>query len=588
MKNVTFQARYSLLSLAVMAACAMPGAYAATLTVDPTAVDSDVAGDSKCSLREAVLSVNAGANVGDCVADITQAYGSSDTINLPAGTYTLTKFGLDETYTDAAPADPNTAPVVSNVPNAAIGDLDLTKSVKIVGAGSSTTTLQWDLTVADPDRFFHVFAATGTIIVEIQGVTFSKGVTKQVAIKTGPAGTGALPTTYYLRRAGGAVAVGPAAAVVLVDPNKTGAANANTGGQGGGSTGEESGATYTLALSGVVMDGNNAGGDGGGLYTAAATNMTSSILSNNIAVTNGGGIYNEGASSFVGSTISGNKAEGGGGLFLTGAAPVTISGTTLAGNRAIGGGAVSGRSGVALTMDNSTISGNLGDDVGGGFYSNGPATLRFVTIANNISGADASTAGSGINVYPSGAVNVSLKNVLLSGNRRGWDPLTPPPTATEAAALPSANCGYTGSAMAITSVGNNLSSDASCTTLIQSSDKASVDPKIDVLAMNSPGATQTHALLAGSPALGAGGAVAGLTVDQRGVTRDATPDIGAYEVPTAAVSSTPSTSSSSSSGLFGGCTSNPDAGFDPGLLAVLSAALGSLFLRRRRHGAVRR
>jgi hypothetical protein len=105
--------------------------------------------------------------------------------------------------------------------------------------------------------------------------------------------------------------------------------------------------------------------------------------------------------------------------------------------------------------------------------------------------------------------------------------------------------------------------------------------------MNSPGTTQTHALLAGSPALGAGGAVAGLTVDQRGVTRDAAPDIGAYEVPTAAVSSTSSTTSSSS-GLFGGCTSNPDAGFDPGLLAVLSAALGSLFLRRRRHGAVRR
>jgi hypothetical protein len=89
--------------------------------------------------------------------------------------------------------------------------------------------------------------------------------------------------------------------------------------------------------------------------------------------------------------------------------------------------------------------------------------------------------------------------------------------------------------------------------------------------------TLTHALLAGSPALGAGLATSGVTTDQRGIARDATPDIGAYEVPNP-ISVAPPVGS----GGGGGCTVNPDAQFDAGLLALLAAALGGLMLRRRR------
>ena len=91
----------SALSLALLAAFAAPTAFAASITVDPSALDAAVAGDGKCSLREAVLSVNAGANVGDCVATVLEAYGSNDTLNLPAGVYTLTRIGFDETFVDA-------------------------------------------------------------------------------------------------------------------------------------------------------------------------------------------------------------------------------------------------------------------------------------------------------------------------------------------------------------------------------------------------------------------------------------------------------------------------------------------------------
>jgi hypothetical protein len=316
---------------------------------------------------------------------------------------------------------------------------------------------------------------------------------------------------------------------------------------------------------------NQAQGDGAGIYTGSPMTATNVVVSGNTTTINGGGVYNEGITSIINSTISGNRAEGGGGLFLTGSNTVTITGTTLSGNRAVGGGAISGRSGVTINMVNSTISGNLGDDVGAGLYSNGPGSLRFVTIANNIAGADAATAGAGINVFPSGQVTVTVKNVLLAANKKGWDPVAEPNGPADPAALPSANCGYTGSTMAITSNGYNLSSDPSCTTLTQPTDLTNVDPLIGPLASNG-GTTQTHALLAGSPALSAGGAELDVTVDQRGEPRESPPDIGAYERDNIV---------NGGGGGGGGCAVGGDGRFDPTLPAMLAAALAVFGWRRR-------
>lgn len=575
MKKLNRHLKLSLFALAVLAALAAVPSHAATITVDPTAADSDgmaMPEDGKCSLREAVLSINAGANVGDCLAVTTEAWGTNDTITLPAGAYRLTLAGVDETATGTG----ETA-VVSNVPNAGMGDLDLLKSVRIIGAGSGTTTIDWDPAATDAlqaDRIFHIYttdAGTTNVDVTIQGVTLASGKTFQVDL-----GAHSDPVTnpslhYWLRRAGGGLALGAAANVVEIDTSLSGTENANSGGLGGSTGGESGATTYTLALSDVIVDGNSAQGDGGGMYIAAQTTAQSVVLRNNTSTTNGGGLYNEANTSITTSTISGNTAEGGGGLFATGSNAVSISASTLTGNQAIGGGALSSRSGVTVHMVNSTVSGNTGLDVGAGLYTNGILNLNFVTIAKNIASADSPNAGSGINIFPAGGTTVTLRNVLLQGNLTGSDPLT----------RTSANCGRTGSGGTVTSQGHNLSSDASCNTtpilwLTDTTDKNNVDPKIDVLALNAPGTTQTHALLAGSPALGAGLATSGVTTDQRGITRDATPDIGAYEVPTPV-----------SSGGGGGCTANPSAGFEPGLLALLGAAVAGLFLRRRRQLARR-
>jgi hypothetical protein len=587
MKHAEFKLnRKAILGMAVLAAIGAMPVQAATITVDPTAADAAVAGDGKCSLREAVLSVNAGANVGDCVAVVTtEAYGTNDTITLPAGTYSLTVTGLDESWTGT---DPNFTPV--NVPNAAIGDLDIMKSVRIVGtAGADATTILWDAsipTVFDPlnpgasgDRIFHVYTtAVATVNVAIEGVTIQGGRTFEEFIGFGPDGTGSptvQPTEYYLRRAGGGLAVGAAAAVVQIDPALVG--DENAAGRGGsqkpGVPGVP-GPTFGLTLTGVKVLSNQAQGDGAGIYAGAPMTATNVVVSGNTSTVNGGGVYNEGVTLITNSTISGNAAEGGGGVFLTGTNTVTISGTTLSNNRAVGGGAVSGRSGVTINMVNSTLSGNLGSDVGAGLYHQGPASLRFVTIANNISGADAPTAGSGINVFPSGAVAVALKNVLLAANKVGWDSTAEPAGPADPAALASANCGYTGSSMAITSSGNNLSSDASCTTLTQTTDINNVDPLIGALASNG-GLTQTHALLAGSPALSAGAADASVTTDQRGEARETPPDIGAFELDNI------NEGGGGGGGGGGGCAIGGNGSFDPTLPGMLAAALVVFGWRRR-------
>jgi predicted outer membrane repeat protein len=564
----TFHTKRLLMFFALISAFATPGAYAATLTANPAATDEATDSDALCSLREAVLSLNAGSDQQGCTADVTDAYGTNDTINLPAGTYILSNAGLDET----ANGTNENATVVNN-PDATIGDLDVMQSVQIIGDGSDTTSIGWDPAEVVIDRIFHIYttnAATANVDVVIDGVTLTNGKTSEVDLG---ANTGDATLHYYLRRAGGALALGAAANVVEIDTTLSGSENANSGGLGG-STGGESGATsYSLALNDVVVEDSSAEGDGGGLYIAAPTMATNIVVRNNTSITNGGAIYNEADTSVQDSTFSGNSAEGGGGMFLTGSNTVNIAGTTFTANRAIGGGAISGRSGVTVNVLNSTISGNLGEDVGAGFYANGPSSLAFVTIANNIAGADAPAAGAGVNTFPSGSVEVTLENVLLANNKKGWDPLTDPNGPPDPSILPSANCGYTGgcTSAAIVSAGHNLSSDTSCTAqLNDTSDINNVDPMIGALADNG-GPTRTHALLTGSPALGKGAAITGVTVDQRGTTRDTPPDIGAFELPT-----------TTGGGSSSGCTLNPNASFDPVLLVLLGIALGGVYLRRRR------
>src|SRR5512141_1158976 len=123
----TIRAACSRQVLAVLAAVLLysvsPFARAATFVVTKTADTNDGTCNADCSLREAIVAAN--ANPG------------ADVITLPAGTYTLTIAGANENA-------------------AASGDLDITDSAPINGAGTATTISDGGAI----DRVFDVLAGT--------------------------------------------------------------------------------------------------------------------------------------------------------------------------------------------------------------------------------------------------------------------------------------------------------------------------------------------------------------------------------------------------------------------------------------------
>lgn len=247
----------------------------------------------------------------------------------------------------------------------------------------------------------------------------------------------------------------------------------------------------TLIVKRITMIGNEAINSGGGIFvrfTQAADRFrfSESILANNVAGSVGGGIilgtaykYRDFNSRLRHIEISGNTAQYGGGIYTE------INGSTL--------------QNVTITENTATIN-------GGGLYQN--ANIDKVTNLIHVTIAD--------NIAPSGLVSniinengiLRLSNTLLS--------------------VPAGEINCSGS---ITTLGYNLSSDASCALGVEG-DQINTNSLLGGLADNG-GFTWTMALQAGSPAIDAGNTVlcASLNpLDQRYYYRDdAACDIGAYE-----------------------------------------------------------
>jgi hypothetical protein len=203
--------------------------------------------------------------------------------------------------------------------------------------------------------------------------------------------------------------------------------------------------------------------------------------------------------------IAGNQAEVGGGIFWRG--DLTIDQCTISDNLATssfdvfglsfgGGGILSGIGDATIT--NSTLTGNTSlVGWGGGALFLTPSHLTNVTITGN-------QAPSGGGLFPLAAAYVA--NTIIADN-------------------PGGDCifGF------FLSGDHNLDSDNSCG-LVGPGDLPGVAPLLGPLA-NNGGPTDTHALLAGSPAIEAGGICP--PTDQRDVTRPqgAACDIGAFEAP---------------------------------------------------------
>lgn len=297
-------------------------AAAATFTVNSPAdvpdanpgdgVCETAPGNKVCTLRAAVQESN--------------AFGGDNTIMLQANvTYTLTRAGDDDTALN--------------------GDLDITGSVNIVGAGPNSTIIDGNSAVTG-DRVFQIFG-TATI----SGVTIQNGKSA-----SGFAAGGGIFNDYD---------------GTLTLSNCTVSSNSST--QGGGGIVNNYG---TMTIIDSTISGNSTLGVGGGILndSYAPTTILNSTINANSASQMGGGIfeYNDSTNAaaelaIINSTISGNfSGFEGGGIYTDARGKTGLYNVTVTQNQA--------------------NSDDLGNYVGGGVANNSGSTFTFINsiIARNV------------------------------------------------------------------------------------------------------------------------------------------------------------------------------------------------------------
>ena len=264
---------------------------------------------------------------------------------------------------------------------------------------------------------------------------------------------------------------------------------------------------------------------GGGIANYGGTlTITNSTVSGNSTLT-GGGVYNSGTATLTHSTVSGNSGGflrygSAGGVYNSGT--LTLTNSTVSDNDSRGDGGITNSG--TLTLTNSTVSGNssffcslcLG---AGGVYNSGTATLTHSTVSGN--------SGFGFAGGIANSGTLTLARTLISGNTHvSTTPPQPPSIEVGNGGSVIANnynlFGHDGDARV---VGFNPGP----TDLVPSEGLGAI---LNTTLANNGGPTQTHALVAGSPAIDASPDDADCAAtDQRGVRRPRGPacDIGAFE-----------------------------------------------------------
>ena len=415
--------------------------------------------DTLVSLREAI-----------CAANNTLG---TDQINLPAGTYDLTIT--------------NTGSITEN--GNATGDLDIAQDVNINGDSALTTIIDAGGVGGLDDRVFHILLGTD---VQISNLTIQGG----------------------------------------VDPI------ANNSDDGGGGIRNFGG---TLRLDNIIIRDNRAR-NGAGIMNLRTLIMTDTLITNNTATVFGGGFANRSGTAVATLSrvvIAGNDAGGnGGGVWNDN--QLSLSEVTIRNNGADFGGGLYNQSGT-VGLNQVTINNNLSrDGSGGGIRNQTAGTVKGtnVTISGNDATGTASGVGGGIRNISAGST-VVLTNTTIASNvadsANGIQNDASMTLINSLVANGSSNCNTSGGT--VTDGGNNLDSGTTCG-FTQPSSLTNANPFLGPLQDNG-GNTETHALLLGSRAVDGGSSSACPATDQRGQARVNQPgvgsdtgtpcDIGAYE-----------------------------------------------------------
>jgi len=309
-----------------------PPSQAAT-TYSVTRFDDPAPGTclpSDCSLREAVLAANASAG--------------TDTINVPAGLYSLT----------------------------IASELDITGSVVIKKTGSGSTA------TVDARG-----SATGSRAFEISGgnATFDN-----ISVKDGepaPESDGSA--------AGGGIRVDTGATLTMNGGSVSDNYAAGTAGGGGGIFS----AGPTVTLNGVIVQDNKVDlAFGGGIDSGdGVLNLTNSIIRNNTG-SFGGGLEDQGVVNATNTLVEGNFAGNGGGIYSGACGAVKGTNLTVSDNQSASDGGGIRVNSSDLFLNNSTVTGNIaGNSPGDSARGGGIAAQQLVSCPIEVSLKNSIVAG---------------------------------------------------------------------------------------------------------------------------------------------------------------------------------------------------
>lgn len=156
----------------------------------------------------------------------------------------------------------------------------------------------------------------------------------------------------------------------------------------------------------LTITGGNVLGNGGGILSSGAVNLTNTTITGNqvTGVTgDGGGIWSSSTITATNSTITNNIASRSGGGLFTSTTAISLTNSTVSDNQAAGdGGGI--RAGGTTTLNNSQITGNTAGNFGGGIFSAGAATIATSTLANN-------QANNGGGIHAGGVVTLNRSTV---------------------------------------------------------------------------------------------------------------------------------------------------------------------------------
>jgi len=430
----------------------------------PRAHAASITVGGTCSLADAIRSANNDISVGTCTA----GSGPADTITL-TGDVTLTASSGNYYLSDTG------LPLIDS-------------TITLDGAGF---TIERD--GAAPE--FRLLAITSDGDLTLRDVTLSGGHSegRGGAVYNDVGVLNVLDSTIthnYANSEGGGI-FNDQGTLTITDST----ISFNEAEHGGGVYSDDGGATATIT--GSTITSNEAGGWGGGLYNdyGSMTVIDSLIAGNSASSGSGGGLQNyDGTLTITGSSITGNSADDGGGIWAY-SGLTTVTNSTISGNSANDGGGIYNYLG-STTVTNSTITGNSAGNEGGGIYGTYDSTTNLV---RSIVSGNSATVGNEVYVYSGmyyyGTVNADAHNVL----------------------------GHSGLANA-TAFTNFTPGASDITATSDGNTPTALAAILDTTLADNGGPTETHNLVAGSPAIDlapdAGCAAAPTSaVDQRGAPR---------------------------------------------------------------------